>query len=328
MTILFVSSLALACTSPAPEPTSSPQRADDAAACASDEALLSCLTDECPDLTGDAFDACFEDNCEVGHDDTPLDCGLCVVNGFEAGEDAAGIVSVCTGTPDAPPAPADAACQSDEALLGCIVTECPDLVGQEFDDCFEDNCEEGHDDTPLRCGLCVVDGFEAGQDAGEIADSCTSSGGSQGATLTSIACASDDLALFACLDDNCPDASSSDAVGECIADNCSAEANQTAVSCLLCVDAQLSQGTPPTQNVEASCTAFDSAPCDVDRAAAMQACAVDLCPGDQGDALDQCMDQECPQVFDDVSEQCGGCIIALNQNGVPFGDAAANCAGH
>jgi hypothetical protein len=322
MTILFVSSLALACASPAPAPTSSPERSDDAAACDPDEALLSCLTEQCPSLTGDAFDDCFTDNCEEGHDDTPIDCALCVVNGFEAGEDAGGIVSVCA----APPAASDSACDSDEPLLGCIVTECPDLVGQEFDDCFTDNCEEGHDDTPLGCGLCVVDAFEAGLDASAIADTCTGSGTS--ATLTSIACASDDLALFACLDDNCPDASSSDEVGECIADHCGSEANEAAVSCLICVDAQLTQPTPSSESLEASCTALDSAPCDVDRAAAMQACAVDLCPGDQGDALDECMDQQCPDVFDDVSEQCGSCVVALNQNGVPFGDAAAHCAGH
>jgi hypothetical protein len=152
-----------------------------------------------------------------------------------------------------------------------------------------------------------------------------------------VACAGDDLALFACLDNNCPDADTSDDLGECIADFCAAEVEQSAITCLMCVDAQAGQDSDPADSnpdpdpdatLQESCSAEGSAPCDVDRATAMQACAEDLCPGEQGDPLDECMSQECPDVFDDVTEQCGGCIIALNQNGVPFGDAAANCAGH
>jgi hypothetical protein len=326
LTIVLASSFALACAAPAPEPTPNSDKSDEAAACAADESLLSCITEQCPDLTGDAFDDCFTDNCEEGHDDTPLTCGLCIVNGFEAGEDAAGIVSVCTGTSE--PAPSPAACESDESILSCITSECPDLVGQEFDDCFTDNCEESNDDTPLTCALCVVDAFEAGLDAEAIANTCTSSDGAAAGTLTGVACASADLELFTCLSDNCPDADTGDAIGDCAAEFCEAEANQTSVSCLLCVDVQLSEPSAAGSDLESTCTAIGSAPCDVDRAADIQDCAVNQCPGDEGDALDECMDQQCPEVFDDVSEQCGQCIISLNQNGVPFGDAAANCGGH
>jgi hypothetical protein len=315
LTIVLASSLALSCAAPTSAPAPSSEKS---------ESLLSCITEQCPDLTGDAFDDCFEDNCEEGHDDTPLTCGLCIVDGFEAGEDAAGIVSVCTGAPAA----ADGPCASDESILACITTECPDLVGQEFDDCFTDNCEESNDDTPLTCAFCVVDGFEAGLDAGGIEATCTSATSDDSATLTGVACASADLELFSCLVDNCPDAEGSDAIGECAADGCTAEANEVAVSCMLCVDAELGEPAATISDLETACTAVGSAPCDKDRAAAMADCALSQCPGIQGDALDECMDQQCPEVFDDVSEQCGQCIIALNQNGVPFGDAAANCGGH
>lgn len=292
-------------------------KGDTVAPCAADDALVVCLTDNCPGVTGADFDECFEANCADSAADTPSECADCVVGGFSAGSDADGIATACAGTGDA------GGCRADEPVLACINRDCAGLVDDAFSECFRDNCEDDAATTPNDCAFCIGSGFEASLDAEAISTACTSSDAGPG--LTGVACSADDLGLFACITDNCPGADTSEAVGQCIADSCSDEAGATTVPCLVCVDSHFADGA--VGSAEAACTAAGSSPCPVDVAAAIRDCAETTCSGRQGDALDECMDAECPEVFDGVTERCGNCAIGLNQNGVPLGEAASVCAG-
>lgn len=322
LALIFTVSMAIACSSPgSDEPPTGSAKAD-GAACASDDGLLSCLSVECPGLADEDLSECFVEHCEEVGQNSPESCQTCFVNAFVTGGDTEEIVAACAGSGE----PAAPVCDPSEPMFDCMNDNCPDIVGEELDQCFSDNCEQVSEETPIECALCGVEAFEAGMNAAEITALCAGAGDTP-AVSTGIACAQDDLALFVCMDDNCANAEGNEAIGQCIADSCADEAQTLAMSCMVCVQTELDATDSSDAGLEVSCTAADSAPCDVDKAAVIRSCADTQCAGQQGDALDQCMDQECPEVFDGVSEQCGQCVVALHTNGVPFSPAVASCAG-
>ena len=327
--VLAVSGLLLVGCKSDPEPSAPSEnnttetggKGDQFTPCSPDEELLRCMADECPGLVGNDLIDCIDASpcADVGLD-TPDDCLECVQDEIDSDSDPAAIADGCAELGF------DVACNADEPVLVCINDQCSGLVDDDFDTCFEDNCEDDAIDTPTGCGLCLVSGFESGLDAAGITSECTGSGGSTdgGGDLSGVACSADDQQLFSCIASECPDAETSEDVGECIADGCTDAAAATRVSCIVCVDAALTAGSA---DPEAACNAPNSAPCTTVVANALIACAEVTCAGLQGDALDECMDAECPDVFDDVTEQCANCVIGLNSQGVALGEGARHCGG-
>lgn len=195
------------------------------AACAADEleTLELCLTDGCPDLSGDALETCLQETCGEDLERVEDGCEACVVGGLDAGAPLAEVSQRCGAAADG------GLCSADdfEWLFFCRDEGCPDA--EDLDTCLQETCGEEIEAMSEACRGCFVAASDEGASATAIEATCGA------AAETGPACAGDDAeAVSLCLSEGCPE-QSGEALAVCLQETCGADLERVADGCKLCV---------------------------------------------------------------------------------------------